>query len=812
MLLPPRLRKGGSRSVITSLTTITEEDEEQRSRCKKRRRGESDSHLQGYEKKPLSRPDSTTSGHNTYGISSSADVQNRPETLVLKPDDRQRLARERREEKEKQNAVREAQLLEREERARQYYEKQLEDRRRHLEEQRFKEERRRAAVEEKRRQKLEEEKARYEAVVRRTLEKSQRVRPKQNRWSWGGTLNSSTSHNSDADRRSISTMNLSKHIDPVINKRLSSSSATLLNSPDRGLQKQTSLSSSCLVTKVPSKARVSREKIHQDRPAGIRRLPLTPWENNVVTRLQTPTHSYLARSRSAVCLSGEAVTPVCPRSASCHQTSSLSFKAMQSRSAERPIRAGLSLERAIRAGPEGTPCRKATQNMPTDRKDKDNVRKSWSNLSCPTPTLNLATTKRAPSPGSQRTKLNQPSSARSSTKPPLKSPMSRRSRSPPPPSSMPLSPSNPSLLPGNLRPSRGKPESPRASPEVVKNLKEEEKAKREETEGSKEEDEEVDKEKREQSEKKAAAAEISTRKSESNGIERVTSPPAVRVSAGTTDPEEASRLLAEKRRQAREQREKEEEEKRQQEEAERRHREEMARKIAEERAKREEEAQRLAEEKKHKEEEERRLEEERLQREKEEAEQLQRQKEEEEARQREEAERLRHEREKHFQKEEAERLERKKRLEEIMKRTRRSDQKSPGQSQRNGDLSQQNSQDAVNVMPGIPSITVSAPQIPHATQHSDSNGHTNPDLSLHTLPSSGHDMSTEALQENGVVMETFEEVIEVPMVTKLSRQEGDGEEEDERRKTPLLAFRENGSTHDLSTWDQSQVQHHAGDA
>ncbi|XP_058266296.1 ensconsin isoform X8 [Hemibagrus wyckioides] len=778
MLLPPRLRKGGSRSVITSLTTITEEDEEQRSRCKKRRRGESDSHLQGYEKKPLSRPDSTTSGHNTYGISSSADVQNRPETLVLKPDDRQRLARERREEKEKQNAVREAQLLEREERARQYYEKQLEDRRRHLEEQRFKEERRRAAVEEKRRQKLEEEKARYEAVVRRTLEKSQRVRPKQNRWSWGGTLNSSTSHNSDADRRSISTMNLSKHIDPVINKRLSSSSATLLNSPDRG----------------------------------IRRLPLTPWENNVVTRLQTPTHSYLARSRSAVCLSGEAVTPVCPRSASCHQTSSLSFKAMQSRSAERPIRAGLSLERAIRAGPEGTPCRKATQNMPTDRKDKDNVRKSWSNLSCPTPTLNLATTKRAPSPGSQRTKLNQPSSARSSTKPPLKSPMSRRSRSPPPPSSMPLSPSNPSLLPGNLRPSRGKPESPRASPEVVKNLKEEEKAKREETEGSKEEDEEVDKEKREQSEKKAAAAEISTRKSESNGIERVTSPPAVRVSAGTTDPEEASRLLAEKRRQAREQREKEEEEKRQQEEAERRHREEMARKIAEERAKREEEAQRLAEEKKHKEEEERRLEEERLQREKEEAEQLQRQKEEEEARQREEAERLRHEREKHFQKEEAERLERKKRLEEIMKRTRRSDQKSPGQSQRNGDLSQQNSQDAVNVMPGIPSITVSAPQIPHATQHSDSNGHTNPDLSLHTLPSSGHDMSTEALQENGVVMETFEEVIEVPMVTKLSRQEGDGEEEDERRKTPLLAFRENGSTHDLSTWDQSQVQHHAGDA
>lgn len=75
-------------------------------------------------------------------------------------------------------------------------------------------------------------------------------------------------------------------------------------------------------------------------------------------------------------------------------------------------------------------------------------------------------------------------------------------------------------------------------------------------------------------------------------------------------------------------------------------------------------------------------------------------------------------------------------------------------------------------------------------------------------------ISTEAqLQENGIIMETpaFEEVIEVPMVSKLSRQEGDGEEEDERRKTPQLAFSENGSTHDLSTWDQSQVRDHAGE-
>ncbi|KAF5897284.1 ensconsin isoform X3, partial [Clarias magur] len=793
MLLPPRLRKGGSRSVITSLTTITEEDEEQRSRRKKRRKRESDSHLRYDVKKPASRPDSTTSGNSTYIISSSPDVHNagRPEPLVLKLDERQRLARERREERQKQSAVREAQLMERDERARLFYEKQLEDKRRRLEEQRLKEDRRRAAVEEKRRQKLEEEKARYEAVVRRTQEKSQRARPKQNRWSWGGTLTSSTSHHSDANRKSVSTMNLSKHIDPVINKRLSSSSATLLNTQDRGLQKQTSLSSSCLV----NKARASREKIHQDRPAGMRRLPLTPWESNMVSRLQTPTHSYLARSRSAISLSGDL--------ASCHHTSSLAFRPLQSHSTERPIRAGLSLERATRAGTETNPCRRSIPNVLPDRKDKDYMRKSWTNLSCPTPTLSLTTIKRAPSPGSQRPKVSQASSARSSTKPPQKSSASKRS---PPPSSMPLSPKNPSLLPGNLRPSRVISESPRVSPDVGKNLKQEEETKRDEAENDNAEGEEAE---QVQSPAKAAA-EISTNKTESNVVERVASPPAARSSTGTTDPEEASRLLGEKRRQAREQRDKEEEEKRQREEAERRHREEMARKIAEERAKREEEARRLAEEKKLKEEEERRSEEERLQKERlEEAERLQRQKEEEEARQREEAERLRQEREKHFQKEEAERLERKKRLEEIMKRTRRSDQKSPGQAQSNGGASQPDSEHTVNVVPVIPSITVSAPQISLPTEHSDSNGHTNPDLDLDTLDPAGHDASTEdEFQENGVITETplFEEVIEVPMVTKLSRQEGDGEEADERRKTPLLAFSENGSTHDLSTWDE--VQHH----
>ncbi|KAG8143053.1 hypothetical protein E2320_000333 [Naja naja] len=105
--------------------------------------------------------------------------------------------------------------------------------------------------------------------------------------------------------------------------------------------------------------------------------------------------------------------------------------------------------------------------------------------------------------------------------------------------------------------------------------------------------------------------------------------------AGTTDREEAARLLSEKRRQAREQREREERERKEQEEQERRQAEERAQQEARDR--------------------------------------LQQQKEEAEARAREEAERQRVEREKHFQKEEQERLERKKRLEEIMKRTRKAE-------------------------------------------------------------------------------------------------------------------------------------------
>ncbi|XP_046907052.1 ensconsin isoform X11 [Hypomesus transpacificus] len=105
---------------------------------------------------------------------------------ALRIDDRLRVAKERREEADKQQAARESQILERERKAKLQVERQMEERHRKLEEQRRKEEQRRSAVEEKRRHKQEEEKEHYEAVMRRTLERSQRVEQRQKRWSWGG--------------------------------------------------------------------------------------------------------------------------------------------------------------------------------------------------------------------------------------------------------------------------------------------------------------------------------------------------------------------------------------------------------------------------------------------------------------------------------------------------------------------------------------------------------------------------------------------------------------------------------------------------
>ncbi|XP_072600406.1 MAP7 domain-containing protein 3 isoform X34 [Vulpes vulpes] len=107
---------------------------------------------------------------------------------VLKNDVKQRLAKERREEKKRQQeANKETQILEKERKSRIQYERQMEEKQRKLKEQKEKDEQRRISAEEKRKQKLQEERERFKAVLYRTLERSSRVDCHQKRWSWEGS-------------------------------------------------------------------------------------------------------------------------------------------------------------------------------------------------------------------------------------------------------------------------------------------------------------------------------------------------------------------------------------------------------------------------------------------------------------------------------------------------------------------------------------------------------------------------------------------------------------------------------------------------
>nr|XP_057943696.1 MAP7 domain-containing protein 2a isoform X2 [Doryrhamphus excisus] len=113
----------------------------------------------------------------------------------LKTDDRMRLAKERREEREKSLAAREQLIREKERRSQLQYERTVEERWKRLEEQKHKEELRRAAVEEKRRQQLEEERERLEALMRRSLERSLHLEHRHKRWSRGCPTGAGDSEN-----------------------------------------------------------------------------------------------------------------------------------------------------------------------------------------------------------------------------------------------------------------------------------------------------------------------------------------------------------------------------------------------------------------------------------------------------------------------------------------------------------------------------------------------------------------------------------------------------------------------------------------
>ncbi|XP_056327985.1 ensconsin isoform X2 [Danio aesculapii] len=615
----------------------------------------------------------------------------------LRIDDKLRVAKERREEQEKQHAARETQLLERERKSRLQVERQMEERHKKLEEQRRKEEQRRAAVEEKRKQKLEEEKEHYEAVMRRTLERSQRVEQRQKRWSWGGLADSDNKNGqsdngptsspiaivispaspaskpprnqTSQDKRSSSTTNL-KQTDSVISKRLSSSSATLLNSPDKSAKRRSSS-----LNRLPSNAPQASKEAHKQpqmektgpnlkkrssslsrvgaktQPAtkpekstadeSARRSLAAPVDSGVLSRLLTPTQASLARSKSAAALSAEGgdaqESHLCPRSASASPMQPSARGPLRSRSSDR------------KKGPTTSVSADAISSM-TQKGEKEKrftspVGKRPASPSSrhrsPSPAPNASSTTRAPSPGAakQSPRNRPPSPSGLKQRPP--SPQPSATSKPPPIQKAALTPTGPPTL--RKRDSKPKdmtpmmpvaPSSPETStPSPV-----------------------------------PALAPAPKTKEDSNS----------KAIAGTNSAAEASKILAENRRLAREQKEKEEQLRIQKEEEEKLRKEEEKRLAEEERLRRAEEEKRLAEERKREEEEQTRLaEEEKQQMELEEQQrqaEQQKEREEAEAKAQEEAERQRQERARIMQQNQQERMERKKRIEEIMKRTRKTDQ------------------------------------------------------------------------------------------------------------------------------------------
>ncbi|XP_072251545.1 uncharacterized protein map7d3 isoform X2 [Leuresthes tenuis] len=591
----------------------------------------------------------------------------------LRVDDRLRVAKERREEAERQQALRESQIMERERKAKLAVERQVEERQKKVEEQRRKEEQKRMAVEEKRKQKQEEEKEHYEAVMRRTMERSQRVEQRQKRWSWGGLITDQDGRAGDSDasvsspvtivvspaspekpprsgqvdKRSTSTTNLKQPPEPSISKRLSSSSATLIKSPEKSVKPR---SSSC--NRLPSNgnaAQASKEDCKKllveqsgrsvkKRSASLtrvsvgkaqtptkpdkgttddqaRRPPASTVDGGVLSRLLTPTQASLARSKSAAALSGEGTDA--PASASpLHPPRG----PVRSRSIDRQ-KGGMTT--SVSADGALDPSLKDKPSSPRGQRPASPSSNLGRNRS-PSPAPNPAP-KRTPSPttSKQNPKMRPPSPGAMKQRPP-----SPTSAKPPPIQKQSLTPTGPATL--RKRDSKSKDLCPAQS--------------------------------------------VASQASDTSKTKEKDDPKAT----GTNSAAEAAKILAENRRLMREQKEREEQLRIQREEEERLRKEEEDRLAEEARLKRLEEEKRLAEERKIKEEEDALLaEEERVKLAAEEAQkqaELQKEREEAEAKALEEAERVRQERERIMQQNQQERMERKKRIEEIMKRTRKGEQ------------------------------------------------------------------------------------------------------------------------------------------
>ncbi|XP_012921500.1 MAP7 domain-containing protein 2 isoform X2 [Heterocephalus glaber] len=582
----------------------------------------------------------------------------------LKSDERQRLAKERREEREKCLAAREQQILEKQKRAKLQYEKQIEERWRKLEEQRQREDQKRAAVEEKRKQKLREEEERLEAMMRRSLERSQQLELKK-KCSWGtslpagpggrdglaattlppdaGTTSAAAESTNACDKLSTSTMNLPKQPEPPMSKRLSSSTVAISCSPDRA-----------------------------------HRTHLSPMESFLVMRLLTPTQASLARSRSTFMFSEQASdsAPAGPLKSSFNSSPTRTIKRKKA-----PLTSGVGdAGKGAPAGAEASPTEKVkrgqrvTTSVPTG------------GLGSPLRSCELpgGIPKRSSSPVISKTTSKAYPQSPKTVKPPYQgSPV--KYRFPPIPSQETLKKKSEKEKSNKERESTSGPQAAGPQGEEIpeKHMAEKHMADKQATEKHV-----VDKQATENHEADKHATEKhvtdkqATEKHAATGGRAESSAALGKPTAGTTDAGEATKILAEKRRQARLQKEQEEQERLEKEEQERQEKEESIRKAEEERQRLEEEAHKQEEEQKRQEEEEKRkageeakrkAEEEQLLKEKQEKAMIEKQKEASEAKAQEAAKQMRLEREQIMLQIEQERLERKKRIDEIMKRTRKSD-------------------------------------------------------------------------------------------------------------------------------------------
>ncbi|KAL8180806.1 UNVERIFIED_CONTAM: hypothetical protein K2H54_034297, partial [Gekko kuhli] len=310
----------------------------------------------------------------------------------------------------------------------------------------------------------------YEAVVHRTLERSQRLETRQKRWSWGGSVTDSDGKTespvaSEASKRSTSSVNL-KQVE--INKRLSSSAA-LLNSPSKSTTKR-SASLNRLNNKVPlnSEQPVSKglqveqkgamekkrssslsrmgnklqsspdlESVQKEEKAA-RRSQFSPLESNVISRLLAPTQASLARSKSAATLSADGRDPSAPNSSPAHDPKA-------------PVRSR-SIDRLK------TITASSSDNISLEHAQKPEVGKqSLSTAGRRAPSPSLSTPRRSPSPAKLGKRPPSPAAIRQKPRPP--SPSILRPRPPSPVTiSKPAPIQRPSLTPNVLTIPKKKPD------------------------------------------------------------------------------------------------------------------------------------------------------------------------------------------------------------------------------------------------------------------------------------------------------------------------------------------------------------------